>query len=46
MGSYAHIPDTGCGLQKIQGQEGTGPKGVMDDSTLDKRVWKEIIGVT
>lgn len=46
MGSSVHIPNTGCGLQKIRGQEGTAPKWVMDDSTRDERVWKEIIGVT
>ena len=41
-----HIPDTGCGLQKIWEQEGTRPKRGMNDSTQDKWVWKEIIGVT
>lgn len=41
-----HIPDIGCDLQKIWEQEGTGPKRVINDSTQDKWVWREIIGVT
>lgn len=46
MAYKVHIPDTGCGLQKIWEQEGTGPKRVMNDSIQDEWVWTEIIGVT